>query len=282
MATKTFKHGLAWAAGLAICHMASANTTKPEFVELQTNLGTVAIRLDYTRAPVSANNFMDYVQKNFYRNTLLHRIVQEPIAIVQGGGFNLADGKIKPTDPPIVLESNNGLSNVAGTIAMARTEIPNSATSQFYINVEDNRGLDYRSPAVPGYAVFGTVIAGLDVATRIMNLASFNSLPYTGAASLVFIEAAYASSAYGGGRSRTRILRRGSGTVTSTPAGIACGSRCNFSQRAGTPLRLTATPSAGHVFSGWRGDCAGVNPTLSLDTAQGNHNCTALFSRLGN
>lgn len=281
MVTKISKQGLALWAGLIICPLVNAGTTKPEFIEFQTNLGTIAIQLDYTKAPLTADNFINYVKKGFYNKTLIHRTVKDSIPIIQGGGFDLSTGKIKPTDPPIALESNNGLSNVAGTIAMARTSAPNSATSQFYINVKDNLGLDYQSPTSPGYAVFGTVIDGLDVAANIMNLPSYNSLPFSAASNLVFVETTYTSSSFDTRRSKTRILRKGRGTVTSKPSGINCGKRCKLTQNAGAPLQLKATPKDGYVFSGWRGDCNGANPVLTIDTRKGNHNCTALFSKLG-
>jgi len=280
MVDKKLKPWLALLASLLISPIATADGGKPEFVEFQTNLGTIAVKLDYPRAAITAENFIGYVQKGFYKNTLIHRTVKESISIIQGGGFDLSTGKIKATDSPITLESNNGLSNLAGTIAMARTSVPNSATSQFYINVKDNLGLDYQSPANPGYAVFGTVIGGLEVANQIMNLPSFNSLPFTRSSNLVFIDTTYTSDSFDTRLSITRILRKGSGTVTSTPAGINCGKRCKLSQNTGAPLRLTATPNRGFVFSGWRGDCSGQNPNLKIDTRKGNHNCTALFSRL--
>jgi len=280
MVNKTLKQWLALLVGVIVGPFVAADGAKPEFVELQTNLGTIAVQLDYTHAPITANNFIGYVQNGFYRNTLIHRTVKSSIAIIQGGGFDLSTGSSKPVGPPIALESNNGLSNVAGTIAMARTNVPNSATSQFYINVRNNVGLDYHSPSNPGYAVFGTVIDGLEVASTIMNLPNFNSLPFTRSSGLVFIETTYTSNSFNPNRSITRILLRGAGTVTSTPAGINCGKQCRFGQNAGSPLRLRATPSPGHVFSGWRGDCSGANPNLEIDTSKGNHNCTALFSKL--
>jgi len=281
MVNKILKPWSACLAGLIFSQLTTAAGAKPEFVELQTNLGTIAVQLDYAHAPITADNFIGYVKTGFYKNTLIHRTVKDSISIIQGGGFDLSTGKIKPTGSPIALESNNGLSNLAGTIAMARTHVPRSATSQFYINVKDNLGLDYRSPSNPGYAVFGTVIDGLEVAANIMNLPSFNSLPFTASSSLVFVETTYTSSHFDTRLSKTRILRKGRGTVTSTPSGIRCGRRCKLTQNAGAPLRLTATPRDGYVFSGWRGDCNGVNRTLTIDTRQGNHNCTALFSKLG-
>ena len=137
-------------------------------VQLSTSQGSVSLELDPVKAPVTVNNFLDYVNGNFYNNTIFHRVIAE--FVIQGGGF--APGTPNPvpktpTQGPIVLESNNGLSNLRGTLAMARTSEPNSATSQFYVNVVDNPSLDYKSEQEPGYAVFGKVTAGLDVVDAI-------------------------------------------------------------------------------------------------------------------
>ena len=201
---------------------------------------------------------------------------------MQGGGFNLSDGKQKTTNAPIVLESNNGLSNVAGTIAMARTSVPNSATSQFFINVNNNLSLNYVNTANPGYAVFGKVIHGMEVATKIENLATAaqigTPLPFTANANLVFIEKTYLASAYNTSLSITRITLQGSGKVESVPTGLTCGTKCTLVQTKGAALQLTATPGAGYLFSGWRGDCQGLRAQIILDTNKGNHNCTATFA----
>ena len=105
------------------------------------------------------------MSKGFYRSTLFHRVI--PNFVVQGGGYTT--GMVKKTDQsaPIALESNKGLSNVRGSLAMARTNLPNSATSEFYINLVDNLSLDYKNAANPGYAVFGKVVQGLDVVDAI-------------------------------------------------------------------------------------------------------------------
>ncbi|WP_052700488.1 peptidylprolyl isomerase [Methylocucumis oryzae] len=248
-----------------------------EFVELQTNLGTIVVELDYTHAPISSNNFITYVNSGFYKNTLIHRVVKG--FVVQGGGFNKADGKQKTTNSPIVNESTNGLSNVTGTIAMARTSDPNSATSQFFINLVDNTGLDYVSPSSPGYAVFGKVIDGMGVVKAIEKLANYNSFAYTSNSDVVFIEKTFASSQYDTSISKTRITINGLGKVASQPAGIQCGSQCTLTKPASGTLKLTATPNTGYLFAGWRGDCVGLNATITLDLSKGNHNCTAQFSK---
>ena len=130
-------------------------------VELITAKGSITLELDPTIAPISTNNFLSYVNKGFYRSTLFHRVI--PNFVVQGGGYTA--GMLKKTEQsaPIELESNKGLSNVRGSLAMARTYLPNSATSEFYINLVDNLSLDYKNAANPGYAVFGKVIQGMEV-----------------------------------------------------------------------------------------------------------------------
>lgn len=134
-------------------------------VALITGKGSITVELDPTLAPLSTNNFLSYVSKGFYRSTLFHRVI--PNFVVQGGGYTT--GMVKKTDQsaPIVLESNKGLSNVRGSLAMARTNLPNSATSEFYINLVDNLSLDYKNAANPGYAVFGKVVQGMDVVDAI-------------------------------------------------------------------------------------------------------------------
>ena len=130
-----------------------------------TTLSSFTVKLDPQLAPVSVNNFLDYVNAGFYRLTIFHRVVKD--FVVQGGGYTAGPVIKPPTSPSIVLESKNGLRNTKGTIAMARTSDPNSATSQFYINTVDNPALDYKSEADPGYAVFGSVISGLDVIEKL-------------------------------------------------------------------------------------------------------------------
>lgn len=133
-----------------------------------TRSGTYVLELDPVAAPKTVENFMAYVNAipSFYRNTLFHRVVAD--FVVQAGGFVTGPSPKAPTRPAIELESNNGLKNLRGTIAMARTEEPNSATSQFYLNLVDNPSLDFGSAENPaGYAVFGKVISGLDIVDEI-------------------------------------------------------------------------------------------------------------------
>lgn len=134
-------------------------------VTLVTSLGTVLLELNPAKAPVTVDNFLRYVNDGFYAGLLFHRVV--PTFVVQGGGFATGLVAKATTYPAINLESNQGLSNVRGSLAMARTNEANSATSQFYINVVDNPFLDYASAASPGYAVFGQVVDGLPVVDAI-------------------------------------------------------------------------------------------------------------------
>lgn len=150
---------------LALIVAPLAGAAAPQ-AELKTNMGTMVIELYPDRAPETVKNFQQYVQSGFYNGTVFHRVI--PGFMIQGGGFT-ADLQYKPPREPIRNEANNGLKNTAGTIAMARTADPNSATSQFFINVVDNPMLDYRE-GNPGYAVFGKVISGTDVAQKIVNV----------------------------------------------------------------------------------------------------------------
>ncbi|MFN3296275.1 peptidylprolyl isomerase [Caldimonas sp.] len=135
-------------------------------VELHTNLGVIRIELDAEKAPLSTENFLNYVRKGHYDGTVFHRVIDG--FMIQGGGF--APGmKQKATDAPIRNEANNGLKNDIYTLAMARTSDPHSATAQFFINVANNDFLNFKSetPQGWGYAVFGKVVAGTEVVDRI-------------------------------------------------------------------------------------------------------------------
>ena len=151
------------AEGVAI-YSTTLNVPLPQ-VALITGKGSMTLELDPTLAPISTNNFLSYVNKGFYRGTLFHRII--PNFVIQGGGYTTGMLKKADQSAPIQLESNKGLSNVRGSLAMARTYVPNSATSEFYINLVDNLSLDYKNAANPGYAVFGKVVQGMDVADAI-------------------------------------------------------------------------------------------------------------------
>jgi peptidyl-prolyl cis-trans isomerase B (cyclophilin B) len=135
-------------------------------VELHTNHGIIKLELDAEKAPKSVENFLNYVKAGHYDNTVFHRVIDG--FMIQGGGFE-PGMKQKPTQAPINNEANNGLKNVNGSIAMARTNDPHSATAQFFINVNDNDFLNHSSPTPQGwgYAVFGKVVEGLDVVDNI-------------------------------------------------------------------------------------------------------------------
>ena len=130
-----------------------------------TRSGVMVLEIDPQAAPVTALNFMTYVNAGFYRDTLFHRVL--PGQIGQGGGYTTGPVLKPPTAGTIVLESANGLKNLRGTIAMARTDVPDSAQAQFYFNISDNPGFERVSDAQPGYAVFGKVVTGLDVLDEI-------------------------------------------------------------------------------------------------------------------
>jgi peptidyl-prolyl cis-trans isomerase A (cyclophilin A) len=139
------------------------NKNMDTIVVLTTSMGNIEIKLATKEAPITTENFLSYVEDDFFDGTIFHRVI--PGFMIQGGGFT-PDATQKTTRDPIVLESNNGLKNLRGTIAMARTNDPNSATSQFFINVVDNAFLD-KSAGSDGYAVFGEVVEGMDVVDTI-------------------------------------------------------------------------------------------------------------------
>ncbi|MBJ79686.1 MAG: hypothetical protein CMH60_00045 [Myxococcales bacterium] len=134
---------------------------------LDTNQGQIAIELDKAKAPISTENILTYAKNGFYEGVIFHRII--PNFMVQAGGFDAALKKHGPLRPTIKNEAANGLSNVRGTVAMARTQVVDSASSQFFINLVDNSRLDHRSKDSRGYgyAVFGKVIEGMDVVDKI-------------------------------------------------------------------------------------------------------------------
>ncbi len=134
-----------------------------DIVVIETSKGTIEVQLNSEKASITVENFLAYVNSGFYDGTVFHRVM--PGFMIQGGGFT-PDGTQKPTSEPIKLESDNGLGNDAGTIAMARTSVPDSATSQFFINVANNGFLNY-APGNDGYAVFGKVTSGMDVVNKI-------------------------------------------------------------------------------------------------------------------
>lgn len=140
-------------------------------VLLKTSMGEIVLELNPDKAPLSVENFLRYTKDGYYNGTVFHRII--PGFMIQGGGFD-ANLQQKPTGTPIVNEAKNGLHNQIYTVAMARTSAPNSATSQFFINVADNAALDYPGQDGVGYAVFGKVIKGMKVVDQIRQVKTTN------------------------------------------------------------------------------------------------------------
>jgi len=158
----------------AICltltsHMVSAANPQVEF---KTNQGSIVIELDAEKAPKTVENFLQYIKDGFYVGTIFHRVIDN--FMIQGGGFG-PDMKEKATRAPIPNEAKNGLKNIVGSIAMARTPNPHSASAQFFINLKDNSFLDYPGQDGWGYAVFGKVVQGLDVVQKIGKVATGNA-----------------------------------------------------------------------------------------------------------
>lgn len=166
-----FKKLFAVSAVIVFMAIAITAEAKNPVVEMDTTLGKIKIELFEKEAPLSVKNFLDYAKSGFYNDTIFHRVI--PGFMIQGGGFT-ADRKQKPTNAAIKNEAANGLKNNRGTIAMARTSSPDSATSQFFINVANNDMLNRPSPDGFGYAVFGKVVDGMDVADKIVAAKTVN------------------------------------------------------------------------------------------------------------
>jgi peptidyl-prolyl cis-trans isomerase A (cyclophilin A) len=141
-------------------------------VLIKTTAGEIVVELYPEKAPATVANFLQYVDDKHYDGTVFHRVIGN--FMIQGGGFT-KDMRQKPTRPPIALESRTGLKNDTGWLAMARTSVPDSATSQFFINVVDNSNLNYPQPDGNGYAVFGKVVQGMDTVTKIRNVKTSSS-----------------------------------------------------------------------------------------------------------
>lgn len=159
---------------VACCMLTAVGVTHAATqVLFETNQGNFTVEVYPDKAPKTVENFLHYVKDGFYSNTIFHRVIGR--FMIQGGGFDRELNE-KPTRAPIVNEANNGLVNQTGTIAMARTPDPNSATAQFFVNVADNQFLDYTSPEPDriGYCVFGKVTTGMDVVFKISNLPTGN------------------------------------------------------------------------------------------------------------
>ena len=140
-------------------------------VDLKTSAGTIRLELYPAKAPKTVENFLQYVKDGHYNGTIFHRVI--PNFMIQGGGMT-PDMNQKKTRPPIPIESKNGLKNEIGTVAMARTSDPNSATAQFFINVNNNSFLDYPGQDGNGYTVFGKVVGGMDVVNKIVSVPTGN------------------------------------------------------------------------------------------------------------
>ena len=155
---------------------ANADADHPR-VQLQTNMGNITIELDRKAAPNTVDNFIKYVEDGAYNGTIFHRVISD--FMIQGGGFT-PDYNQKKTRAPIKNEANNGLKNVRGTIAMARTSDPHSATTQFFINTVDNSFLNYTAPTMQGwgYAVFGKVVEGMESVDKIRAVPTGSGGPF--------------------------------------------------------------------------------------------------------
>ena len=158
-------------AGAAASPSFAADAAKPK-VKIATSAGDIVIELDRDKAPKTVDNFLQYVAAGHYDGTVFHRVI--PDFMIQGGGMS-ADMKEKPTRPPVALEAGNGLANERGTVAMARTADPDSATAQFFVNLKRNAFLDAGDPrSKPGYTVFGKVVSGMETVDRIAQSATGN------------------------------------------------------------------------------------------------------------
>ncbi len=158
---------------LGLVQSSTAETTEPvnhPVVIMETSMGNIKLELYPDKAPITVSNFLTYVEEGFYNGTIFHRII--PYFMIQGGGMD-KELNVKPNHDPIVSEADNGLNNDRGTLAMARTRDVNSAKSQFFINIEDNKHLNY-TKRNGGYTVFGKVIDGIKVVDEISNVETKN------------------------------------------------------------------------------------------------------------
>lgn len=181
IASQAITRRAAAALALAACIVLPAQAQSTSRVKFQTSQGDFVVELQADKAPKTVENFLRYVADKHYDGTIFHRVIDG--FMVQGGGFTPAMVQ-KPTRAPIPLEASNGLKNDVGTIAMARTGNPNSATSQFFINVANNASLNAPQPDGYGYAVFGKVVSGMDVIDKIRqsptgNQGGFQNVPTT-------------------------------------------------------------------------------------------------------
>ena len=165
---------IAWISALSVlAAVAPATAGDASKVALETDKGKIVLELYPDKAPKTVQNFLDYVDAGHYNNTIFHRVI--PNFMIQGGGMS-ASMKEKPTKAPVKNEADNGLKNLRGTLAMARTQVPDSATAQFFINTVDNDFLDFKNKTIQGwgYAVFGKVVEGMDVVNKIVGVPTGN------------------------------------------------------------------------------------------------------------
>lgn len=162
-----------WLVVLVACQIPAAVYANPR-VRIQTSVGAIVLELDPERAPLTVANFLQYAKEGHYTGTLFHRVV--PGFVIQGGGYT-AKGELKPTRSPIFNESGNGLSNLRATVGMARSSVPHGANCQFYINLADNPALNPQ-PGRWGYAVFGQVVEGMNVADKIGDVSTGPVKPF--------------------------------------------------------------------------------------------------------
>ena len=243
---------------IAPCAQAASVTS---YVDLVTHLGTITVGLYQTEAPITTQNFLAYVNNGQYAGTIIHRL--QPNFVFQGGWLDVY-GRPIATFPPIANEAGiNKLSNVAGTIAMARTADPGSATSQFFFNLADNASqLDFGTANAPaGYAVFGRVMAGDPTVQAIAGLTPFSSsslpFPVIPGGEMVRVQGAYAYPLAVGAVPHLRVIITGPGSVRGQPGGTCQTDVCSWVVKAGKSVKLKAIPARGSVFVGWAGDCVG-------------------------
>jgi cyclophilin family peptidyl-prolyl cis-trans isomerase len=242
--------------------------SKPK-VRIGTTKGDIVVELDRQAAPVTVENFLRYVMEGFYDGTdgkgatIFHRVIVN--FMIQGGGL-LADLTDKPTHDPIINEASNGLKNLRGTIAMARTDDPNSATSQFYINTVNNTSLDYVDSNNPGYAVFGSVTEGMTVVDAIGAVKTTSKSGFTDVPENTIT---ITSATIEDDECALTVNVAGQGNVTPS-SGV---------QQRGSVVPLSATPAGGWAFSSWTGDASGSNPSTQV-TMDGNKSVTATFIQI--
>jgi len=281
-----------------------ALSDRPPFAEIETNFGTILVELDFDKAPGSAANFVSYALAGAYNNVLFHRSVKytydpvtaptgDPYGIIQTGGYNVyTPGTHISTNPPIVNESYNGLSNTAGTLGMARGTESDTATSEFFFNVTDNSRVFDKTTTNPGYAVFGKVLQDdYNLVKGINGLAALGKFLLTGSSTPALFTPILIDRVYLSGtdpRSTTKVTVRASVAADAKASTlgfgtVSCGGSSKKTACTTTKpisktkvLQLKATPQKNSAFTGWRGDCQGYKNPILLPLTR-NFNCTATF-----